>query len=456
MAGAVIPAAGPKLHETVTYAILTLGCRVNGADSLAVEAALLDAGATAAAIDAADLVLVNTCSVTAAADQAARQAVRRVARSNPRARVVVTGCYGSRCPDEVAGLPGVAAVFDNSLKDDPWALAQAMLGLDGTPRPRCDGPCGARAVPGMAGRTVWTLAVQTGCDERCSYCVIPQTRGRGRSMPCDSVLREIGRRLADGFREIVLTGVHLGSYGRDRESGESLASLLRSVGRALERVPARIRVSSIEPMDCSEAVIDALLEHTCFAPHFHLPLQHASARVLSQMRRPYSPHRYDMLVRQIRDRSPHAAIGSDVLVGFPGERCEDVDALCEYLASSPLTHLHVFPYSNRPGTDASQMPDKVPGLAVKARSARVREVAAQLQARFRRSQIGTDHEALTLEDGASALTGNFCKVTIPAGHGRNEWVRLRITHDEGGLHGVPVPLPPANGNTSPHPPAEGA
>jgi threonylcarbamoyladenosine tRNA methylthiotransferase MtaB len=174
------------------------------------------------------------------------------------------------------------------------------------------------------------------------------------------------------------------------------------------------------------------------------------------MRRPYSLARYAALVREIRDRAPGAAIGSDVLVGFPGERDHDVDVLCGYLADSPLTHVHVFPYSDRPGTDASAMPDKVPGAAVRDRAARVRELAARLKATFRRSQVGTDHEALTLEDGCRALTGNFCKVMIPAGHRRNEWVRLRITHDEEGLHGVPVPFPPASPTSSPRPEPDGA
>jgi threonylcarbamoyladenosine tRNA methylthiotransferase MtaB len=455
-AGGVHGAAGPELRKSVNYAILTLGCRVNGADSLAIEAALIDAGASTAAIDAADVVLVNTCSVTAAADQAARQAVRRVARANPRARVVVTGCYGSRCPEDLAGLPGVAAVFHNSRKDDPQALARAVLDLVGTTAPMGPGPCGASVVPGIAGRTVWTLAVQTGCGERCSYCVVPQTRGPGRSLAPDAVLRAIERRVADGFREVVLTGVHLGSYGRDRGTGESLASLLRTLGRALERGAVRVRVSSIEPMDCQGDVIDALLGHPCFAPHFHLPLQHASGRVLSLMRRPYSLARYAAVVREIRDRAPRAAIGSDVLVGFPGERDYDVDVLCGFLADSPLTHLHVFPYSDRPGTDASAMADKVPGAAVRDRAARVREVAARLQATFRRAQVGTDHEALTLEDGCRALTGNFCKVTIPAGHRRNEWVRLRITHEENGLHGVPVPCSPGDLTPSPRLEPDGA
>ncbi len=422
----------------MTYAVLTLGCRVNAADSLAIEAALLAAGARAGPVETADVVLVNTCSVTASADQAARQAVRKIARSNPAARVVVTGCYASRRPDEVTSLPAVAAVFDNVRKQDPATLARAVFDIAGATG---EASCGARVAPGVAGRTVWTLAVQTGCAERCSYCVIPRTRGPGRSVPPEAVLRDIEARVADGFKEIVLSGVHLGSYGRDHAPAESLAALLSRIGKALEGQRVRVRVSSIEPMDCSEAVVAAILGHACFAPHFHLPLQHASGDVLARMRRPYSTLAYDALVRGIRDRCPHAAIGSDVLVGFPGERDEDVDLLCSYLAGSPLTHLHVFPYSERPGTEAAAMPGKVAGQAVRDRAARVRDVAARRQAWFRRAQVGTEHDGLTLEDGTCALTGNFCKVTIPAGHGRNEWVRVRVVQDEAGLQGLVVPVP---------------
>ena len=425
----------------MTYAVLTLGCRVNAADSLAIEAALLAAGARAGPVETADVVLVNTCSVTASADQAARQAVRKIARSNPGARVVVTGCYASRRPEEVTSLPGVAAVFDNGRKQDPAALARVVFDIAGAAG---EASCGARVAPGVAGRTVWTLAVQTGCAERCSYCVIPQTRGPGRSVPPDAVLRDIEARVADGFNEIVLSGVHLGSYGRDHAPAGSLAGLLSRIGKALEGQRVRVRVSSIEPMDCSEAVVAAVLDHACFAPHFHLPLQHASGDVLARMRRPYSALAYDALVRGIRDRCPHAAIGSDVMVGFPGERDEDVDLLCSYLAGSPLTHLHVFPYSERPETEAAAMPGKVAGQVVRDRAARVRDVAAKLQAWFRRSQVGTEHDGLTLEDGTCALTGNFCKVTIPAGHGRNEWVRVRVVQDEAGLQGVAVPMLPSD------------
>jgi threonylcarbamoyladenosine tRNA methylthiotransferase MtaB len=186
------------------------------------------------------------------------------------------------------------------------------------------------------------------------------------------------------------------------------------------------RISSLEPMDCSPEIVDLVAASRCFAPHFHLPLQHASDRVLSAMRRPYTAAYYGQLVRSIRTRMPHASIGSDVIVGFPGETDDEFGELCAYLEESPLTHLHVFPYSDRPGTSACAMRAKVPGGVVRERASRVREIGRRLEARFKRTQVGTIHRALTLEDGSLAVTANYLKVRIPPRHPRNERVSVRI------------------------------
>ena len=187
-------------------------------------------------------------------------------------------------------------------------------------------------------------------------------------------------------------------------------------------------------MDCSRAIVDLVATSDRFAPHFHLPLQHASNRVLAAMRRPYTIEYYSALVDEIRARVAGASIGSDIIVGFPGETDEDFERLVEYLERSPLTHIHVFPYSDRPGTPASTMSGKVSGLVVRERGRRVREIGRVLADRFRTSQVGTTHRALTLEDGSHAVTGNYLKVRIPPGRERNEWVRVRLTsHDDGEL-----------------------
>jgi threonylcarbamoyladenosine tRNA methylthiotransferase MtaB len=208
---------------------------------------------------------------------------------------------------------------------------------------------------------------------------------------------------------------------------------VRSVRLQPDRDPdLLLRISSLEPMDCSREIVDLVATSERFAPHFHLPLQHASDRVLAAMRRPYTLAYYASLVDDIRARIPHASIGSDIIVGFPGETDEDFAQLTDYLERSPLTHIHVFPYSDRPGTPASAMGQKVPGATIRERGRRVREIGQQLTAHFRDSQIGTTHRALTLEDGTLAVTGNYLKVRIPAGQARNEWVRVMMTSQDDG------------------------
>jgi len=446
------------------YSIVTFGCRVNQADSMQFEEELLAAGASSASPQNADLVVVNSCSVTASADQGTRQTIRRIARDNPAARIVVTGCYATRRPDEVAVLPNVVRVVKN---DDKPRLIQLLRRKEESAQgakttgetfgfafsapsavpSSADGPCGAAIEPGVAGRTAFTLRVQTGCAEPCSYCIIPATRGTPRSVSVDAVVREVARVTGAGFKEIALTGVHLGSYGRDLEPRSSLIQLLRELetaapnadSRRAESTAARrvlFRISSLEPMDCSREIVDLVAASDRFAPHFHLPLQHASNRLLASMRRPYTIEYYASLVDDIRARIPNASIGSDIIVGFPGETADEFEQLAAYLERSPLTHVHVFPYSDRPGTPAAAMRDKVDGVLVRERGRRIRDIGRVLMERFRDSQVGTTHRALTLDDGTLAVTGNYLKVRIPAGRTRNEWVNVRLTsHDDGELLG---------------------
>jgi threonylcarbamoyladenosine tRNA methylthiotransferase MtaB len=410
------------------YAIVTFGCRVNQADSLRLEEQLRARGATEASSADADLVLVNTCSVTATADQGARQTIRRIARDNPHARIVATGCYATRCEEEVAALPGVVRVVRNDEKLD--FLAECSADLSGPPvggserpaLPEGDGPCGAAIEPGVAGRTAFTIRAQTGCEARCAYCIIPSTRGASSSATLESLVADVARAAASGFKEVTIAGVHLGSYGRDLAPRSSLLDLLR----ALEGIDAdvRFRISSLEPMDCTPEIVAFVAASDRFLPHFHLPLQHASDHLLAEMRRPYTLDYYRRLVDGIVDRLPHAAIGSDLIVGFPGETDDDFAANLSYLPSSPLTHLHVFPYSDRPGTDASAMAGKVHGSVIRERGAQLRAIGSALAARFRESQVGTVRPGLTLEDGTLVVTDNYLKVRIWPGLPRNS--RLRV------------------------------
>jgi threonylcarbamoyladenosine tRNA methylthiotransferase MtaB len=426
----------------VKYTVLTFGCRVNQAESLAIDAELRAHGGEVADQTLADLIVVNSCSVTATADQGTRQAIRRAARHNPHARIVVTGCYATRRPDEIAELPGVARIVPNDRKDSFAAeiadllrsptVAQVDTWITDGRDAGGDGPCGARdgaitgdaLLPGALGRTTFTLRVQTGCDELCSYCVIPSTRGHSRSTPIDRLVRDAQRAEQAGYREITLTGVHMGAYGRDLSPAGRLEDLLDRLLDATRHVV--FRLGSLEPMDCSDRIIDAIAHSGRVAPALHLPLQHGSDRILHAMRRPYTLEYYDRLVTAIRARMPHAAIGSDIIVGFPGETDRDAEEMVAYLTASPLTNLHVFPYSDRPGTEASTLPSKVHGTAVRARAGAVRTVGHTLATGFRDVQIGSTRRALTIEDGSAAVTDNGLRVVLETRRRRNEWVDVTL------------------------------
>ena len=415
------------------YAIATFGCRVNQADSLQFEMRLRARGGTRAPLDEADVVVVNTCSVTATADHGARQTLRRVARLNPDARVVATGCYATRAGGEIAALPGSPDIVPNDEKD---TLVDRLLPLgdDETTAERFgDGPgaCGALVSPGVVGRVAFMLRVQTGCDELCAYCIIPSTRGRGRSLDVAHVLAAVSHAADSGFHEVVLTGVHLGSYGRDLETDAASSSLVTLL-RALDRHPSDVtfRISSLEPMDCPSEVVDLVAGSGRFAPHFHLPLQHASDAMLRRMRRPYTLDVYRRVVDRIRDRLSHAAIGSDLIAGFPGERAEDAARTQDYVSDSPLTYLHVFPYSPRSGTEASRLSDRVAGPLVRDRARALRALGTELSRRFREAQVGVVRPGLTLEGGTVVLTDNYLKVPVAPGCAGNERVRVRITSAE--------------------------
>jgi len=407
------------------YAIVTFGCRVNQADSFTIEEALRRRGDIAAAPEHADLVVVNTCSVTASADQGARQTIRRIARSNPKVRVVVTGCYATRRPDEVTRLPNVVAVVGNERKESLVNLLEAEGQLTTMERfAGGDGPCGLALEPGVAGRTALTLRVQTGCDQHCSYCIIPTTRGRGRSRTVANVLQQVSRAVDAGYREIAITGVHLGSYGRDIGDGTDLTGLIRELSRWPDDV--LFRISSLEPMDCTPALVGVAAQSSRIAPHFHLPLQHGSDVVLRAMKRPYTSADFQRVVESVYAQLPNAAIGTDVIVGFPGETDTDFAETVRVLESLPIAYAHVFPYSDRPGTAASAIAQKVDGNVIRDRARIVREIAARKSAEFRRNQVGRVVKALTVDDGASVVTGNYLKVRIGNSQPRNSWVTVRI------------------------------
>jgi threonylcarbamoyladenosine tRNA methylthiotransferase MtaB len=276
----------------------------------------------------------------------------------------------------------------------------------------------------VAGRTALTLRVQTGCDEACSYCIIPSTRGTGRSKPLAAVVEEVRHAVGAGYKEIAITGVHLGSFGRDRGDGSSLTTLVRTLADWKGEV--LFRISSLEPMDCTPQLIEVISESERIAPHFHLPLQHGSDEMLRVMRRPYTSSYYRQLIDRIRTELPDAAIGSDLIVGFPGESDRHFAEMTALLAHLPLTHLHVFPYSDRPGTDASRMFPKVDGRLVRERARVIRDIGERMSRRFKASQIGRRLRGLTVDDGQSVVTGNYLKLRMGTPFTRNEWIDVQV------------------------------
>jgi threonylcarbamoyladenosine tRNA methylthiotransferase MtaB len=410
------------------YSIVTFGCRVNQADSFVIEEELRRRGGVDVPPEDADLVIINSCSVTATADQGTRQAIRRIVRSNPDVRVVVTGCYATRRPDDIRELPNVVRIVANGEKESLVGLLDAEGELTTAQRfDGADGPCGMALEPGVAGRTALTLRVQTGCDEQCSYCIIPNTRGTGRSRPLHDVLRDVRRAVDAGYREIAIAGVHLGSYGRDLGDGTTLTQLVRQLGEWPDDV--LFRISSLEPMDCTPEIVDVAAQSRRIAPHFHLPLQHGSDAMLSAMNRPYTATYYRNLVEHIRSRLPDAALGTDIIVGFPGETDADFRMMSDVLEVLPLSYAHVFPYSDRPGTAAAALPRKVDGQVVRTRARAIRDIAARHANTFRQSQMGRTIRALTVEDGQAVVTDNYLKLRLDERRPRNAWVAIRVKSD---------------------------
>ena len=431
-----------------TFFIEQFGCRATQADGAAIERQLREQGATAAAdAAAADVVVLNTCTVTAAADAQARDAIRKIHAANPSTRIIVTGCYAQRAPEEIAALPGVSFVVGNSHKPQIPLLLHSI-----GPAPNFFLPASAPILTGdifalsdvlvapvlggEGNHTRPTLKIQDGCNSRCSFCVIPFVRGKSRSLPPPTVLSQIQRLADSGYREIVLSGINLGTYGRDLSPRVEFLDLLRRI--LGETSVERLRVSSIEPLDVTQDLIELFASSDRIAPHFHMPLQSASNRILATMHRWYRAEHYARRVELIHERLPHAAIGADLIAGFPGETDSDHSATLRFIESRPFTYLHVFSYSARPGTKAAALANPVPGHIIKGRARELRSLADQKSAAFRRAQLGRTLRVLTLRrDPADdpqvtpALSENYLTVSLPAAMPPNQFLDAILTHDDG-------------------------
>jgi threonylcarbamoyladenosine tRNA methylthiotransferase MtaB len=465
------------------YYVENFGCRATQADGAAIERQFEERGVARASTPAqAAVVVLNTCTVTAAADQDARAAIRRVQRQNPEAKIVVTGCYAQRAPEEIAALPGVSIVIGNSHKHQ---LAEIFLqnapaaeetrtdffplaGLTENRELRTENSIfvsdifahtellAAPVFDAANERTRPNLKVQDGCDNRCSFCVIPFVRGQSRSLEMTRIIAEVNALVESGYREVVVSGINLGRWGRDLDLrpqtsdfskiGEAEVRGLRSDAafqprfedliRAIlsETALEKLRISSVEPMDWSDELISLVAASPRIAKHAHVPMQSGSDAVLRRMHRKYRPWHYREKIEKIRAAMPSAAIGADVMVGFPGETDAEFEATRRMIERLPFTYLHVFTYSARPGTPAASMANQVPVHLARERNRILRELAAVKKLEFMRGFVGRSVDAITLNvvghDGAGefteTLTDNYLKLRLDGRHEANRWMNARV------------------------------
>src|SRR5580658_6545839 len=410
------------------FYVQNFGCRATQADGAALEAQLAGRGLAASADrETADLVVLNTCTVTAEADSDARSTIRRVHRENPAARMLVTGCYAQRAPDELAKMPGVEWVVGNSHKTQIAEVlagevdyhGQIVMGDIMETRDILTAPI----LDASGDRTRPNLKIQDGCHNRCSFCIIPFVRGRSRFVEAVQVIEQV-RGLSRNYREVVLSGINLGRWGREAGSGMRLADLLRRL--LAETDIERIRLSSVEPMDFTDDLLGLIAETPRISKHVHAPLQSGSDTILRRMHRKYRPRHYADRVMKARQLMPDAAIGADVMAGFPGETDELFEESRQFIEAMPFTYLHVFTYSERPGTPAAEMPGVVPMRTRKERNRILRELANSKNAAFRRSLLGREFTAVTLDPPGLALTDNYIKATLDMPYTANRLVRLRL------------------------------
>jgi threonylcarbamoyladenosine tRNA methylthiotransferase MtaB len=518
------------------YFVENFGCRATQADGAALERQFEECGLVRASTPAhASVVVMNTCTVTAGADQDARAAIRRVRRQNPEARIVVTGCYAQRAPEEIAALPGVSLVIGNShkhqLAEIVSATAASVAGesdrqgtsdfeqrdtsvseqvealnfgwrssssaaIEAAAQPRALAPQGLAFVPltcltaspaspifvsdifahtellaapvfdAANERTRPNLKVQDGCDNRCSFCVIPYVRGQSRSLEADRIIREVNGLVESGYREVVISGINLGRWGRDLggfrlspssfrlsasgfrssiiDSDEgtrqpragsrkpSLENLIRAI--LSETALEKLRISSVEPMDWTDELISLVASSPRIAKHAHVPMQSGSDAVLRRMHRKYRPWHYRAKIEKIRAAMPTAAIGADVMVGFPGETDAEFESTRRMVAELPFTYLHVFTYSARPGTPAAMLKNQVPVHQARERNRVLRELAAEKKLAFMRGFVGESVEAISLNvvgsdtngEFTEALTDNYLKLRLRGRHEANRWLHAEI------------------------------
>jgi threonylcarbamoyladenosine tRNA methylthiotransferase MtaB len=401
--------------------IVTFGCRLNAAESERIATL-----ARAAALD--DTVIVNTCGVTAEAERQARQAIRRIRRHRPDARIVVTGCGVQAAPErfdlpEVDRLVGNAAKLDGATwraLDHAPRIAVRPITREATPAP---------VAAAFLDHTRAFVEVQQGCDHRCTFCVIPLGRGPSRSLDADAVVAQIGQALAQGAREAVLTGVDLTSWGDDLPRRPRLGTLVRRILAALPQLD-RLRLSSLDPAEIDDELLCCLADEERLMPHVHLSLQAGDDLILKRMKRRHSIAQAIEVAARLRTARPDLALGADLIAGFPTEDNDAFERTCAHVRALDLPHLHVFPFSARPGTPAARM-RPVPGAAIKARAARLRAIGADARARLAARLTGRSVRVLIERDGRTGHCEHFLKVRLDRACAPGTVVAARVTADDG-------------------------
>lgn len=400
--------------------VVTVGCKANFADSAGILSQASRAGFSVVPPGApADVLVVNSCTVTHRADRDSRAVARRLRRENPGAVIVLTGCYAETSPNARESVPEVDHWVGIR---DPSTLAQLLFSLRGVVPPEGDGDDLAEyAADRLLGHSRTFLKIQDGCDASCAYCIVPKARGPGRSLPAREVIDRAVRAESEGARELVLTGIHVGRYGCDRGERDGLAELL---GALLSSTAAcRFRLGSVEPLEVTPRLVGLLASERRVCPHLHVPLQSGSDRVLRRMRRPYTARQFRDVLTLLADAVPGIRLGADVIAGFPGETEDDFGETVRVVRDAPLGYLHAFPYSPRAGTESAGWPDDVPAAGKKSRVARLRELDAEMRGGFLASQVGRTLTVIAEEHDPSGgefrgTSENYAEVAFRAADAR--------------------------------------
>ncbi len=413
--------------------IQTLGCKQNYAESSHIRRQFEERGDRVVSLDdMADIVVINTCTVTENADSECRKIIRRARRSSPQARIVVTGCYAQLQPERLAAIEGVSAVVGAAEKFNIPHLLDDVHGCEAGKQFVSDLESVDFVESVFAendGHTRAFLKIQDGCDYPCTYCTIPLARGANRAMSVERLIEHLHRLEREGFQEVVLTGINLGEYRSD--DGSTLYDALLSVVK--QDLDVRIRLSSLEVNKISHELIDLIADSAVMCKHFHVPLQSGSDRILSAMKRRYNTDRYAAVIARIRSRMPQAAIGADVICGFPGETDEDARQTLEFIRASGLHYLHVFRYSERAGTPAPHLAAPVPLRIRKQRVQELRELSDELRVRFYRTQVGREVDVICEGFDEHTMTSNglsdtYIRAYYPSTSGlRGGSARVRLT-----------------------------